>query len=83
MVKSVKRGRKIQQKKNRNVVIVQSGKNDEWEQDSCSLIADCKNSLFFSLIKEISPKICTLCVRVKINKRSFESFCVWILQEHR
>ena len=27
VVKSVKSGRKIQQKKNRNVVIVQSGKN--------------------------------------------------------
>ena len=23
-------------------------------------------------------EICVLCVRVKINKRSFEPFCVWI-----
>ena len=34
---------------------------------------------FCGLIKGISPKICILCVRVKINKRSFEPFCVWIL----
>ena len=34
---------------------------------------------FCGLIKEISPKICILCVRVKINKRSFEPFSVWIL----
>ena len=34
---------------------------------------------FCGFIKEISPKICILCVRVKINKRSFEPFCVWIL----
>ena len=33
---------------------------------------------FCSLIKGISMKICILCVRVKINKRSFEPFCVWI-----
>ena len=31
---------------------------------------------FIGLIKGISPKICMLCVRVKINKRSFEPFCV-------
>ena len=30
--------------------------------------------------KGISPKICILCVRVKINQRSFEPFCVWILR---
>ena len=30
--------------------------------------------------KRISPKICILSVRVKINKRSFEPFCVWIFQ---
>ena len=29
-------------------------------------------------MKGISPKICVLCVHVKINKRSFEPFCVWI-----
>ena len=34
---------------------------------------------FCCLIKGISPKICVLCVRVKINKRLFETFCVWIL----
>jgi len=33
---------------------------------------------FCGLTKWISPKICILCVSVKINKRSFESFCVWI-----
>ena len=33
---------------------------------------------FYGLIKGISPKICILCVSVKINKRSFEPFCVWI-----
>ena len=31
---------------------------------------------FCGLIKGISPKICILCVRGKINKRSFEPFCV-------
>ena len=31
---------------------------------------------FCGLIKGISPKICILSVRVKINKRSFEPFCV-------
>ena len=34
---------------------------------------------FCGLTKRIFPKICILCVRVKINKRSFEPFCVWIL----
>ena len=34
--------------------------------------------LFCGLIKGISPKICILCVRAKINKRSFEPFCVSI-----
>ena len=34
---------------------------------------------FCDLTKGISPKICILCVRVKINKRSFEPFRVWIL----
>ena len=34
---------------------------------------------FCGLIKGISPKMCIQCVRVKINKRSFEPFCVWIL----
>ena len=34
---------------------------------------------FCGLIKRISPKICIPCVRVKINKRSFEPFCVWIV----
>ena len=34
---------------------------------------------FCGLIKGISPKVCILCVRVKINKRSLEPFCVWIL----
>ena len=29
---------------------------------------------FCGLTKEISPKMCILCVRVKINKRSFEPF---------
>ena len=33
---------------------------------------------FCGLIKGISPNICILCVRVKINKRSFKPFCVWI-----
>ena len=33
---------------------------------------------FCGLVKGISPKICILCVRFKINKRSFEAFCVWI-----
>ena len=33
---------------------------------------------FCGLTKGISPKMCILCVRVKINKRSFEPFCVWI-----
>ena len=33
---------------------------------------------FCGLIKGISPKICILRVRVKINKRAFEPFCVWI-----
>ena len=36
----------------------------------------------FFLIKGISPNICLLCVRVKINKRSFEPFCVWIFNFH-
>ena len=31
-----------------------------------------KKVSFIGLIKGISPKICILCVRVKINKRSFE-----------
>ena len=31
------------------------------------------------MTKGISPKMCILCVRVKITKRSFEPFCVWIL----
>ena len=31
---------------------------------------------FCGLTKGISPKIC---IRVKINKHSFEPFCVWIL----
>ena len=30
-----------------------------------------------ALIKGISPKMCILCVRVKINKRSFEPFFVF------
>ena len=34
---------------------------------------------FCGLIKGTSPKICILCVRVQINKRSFEPFCLWIL----
>ena len=34
--------------------------------------------LLCGLIKGISPKVCILCVRVKINKRSFEPFCVWM-----
>ena len=34
---------------------------------------------FYGLIKGISPKMYTPCVRVKINKCSFEPFCVWIL----
>ena len=29
---------------------------------------------FCGFIKEISPKMCVLCVRVQINKRSFELF---------
>ena len=33
---------------------------------------------FVALPKGISPKICILCVCVKIYKRSFEPFCVWI-----
>ena len=34
---------------------------------------------FCGLIKGISPKICILCVRVKISKRLFEPCGVWIL----
>ena len=34
---------------------------------------------FSGFIKEISPRICILCVRVKINKHSCEHFCVSIL----
>ena len=34
---------------------------------------------FCGLTNGISPKICILCVRVKINKHSFEPFCVRIL----
>ena len=33
---------------------------------------------FCGLTKVISPKICILCVCVKINKHLFEPFCVWI-----
>ena len=33
---------------------------------------------FCGLTKGISQRICILCVRVIINKRSFEPFCVWI-----
>jgi len=40
----------------------------EIEQITCNII-----------IKGISPKMCILCVHVKINKRLFEPFCVWIL----
>ena len=29
----------------------------------------------------MTPKICILCVRVKINKLSFEPFCVLILKD--
>ena len=32
---------------------------------------------FCGLIKRISPKICILCVRVKMNKRSFKPFFVF------
>ena len=35
--------------------------------------------LFCGLINGISPEICILSVRVKINKRSFEPFCFSIL----
>ena len=38
-----------------------------------------KKVSFSGLTKGIFPKMCILCVRVKINKRSFEPFCVWIL----
>ena len=38
-----------------------------------------KPQQFCGLIKRISPKMCIPCVRVKINKRSFKPFCVWIL----
>ena len=31
----------------------------------------------WQMTKGISLKICILCVRVKINKRLFEPFCVW------
>ena len=34
---------------------------------------------FCGFINGISLKMCILCVRVKINKRSFELFCVWVL----
>ena len=33
---------------------------------------------FCGLTKGVSLKICRLCVRVKINKLSFNPFCVWI-----
>ena len=36
------------------------------------------NVSFCGLIKEISRKMCILCVRVQINKRSFQPFCVGI-----
>ena len=36
---------------------------------------------FCGFIKGISPKMCILCVRVKINKRSFEPFCVLIVMK--
>ena len=36
---------------------------------------------FCGLTKGIFLKICPLCVHVKINKHSFETFCVWILPE--
>ena len=32
--------------------------------------------LFCGLIKVIPPKMCIMCIHVKINKRSFEPFCV-------
>ena len=35
---------------------------------------------FCGLTKGISPNICNLCVRVMINNRSFEPFCVWSLE---
>jgi len=34
---------------------------------------------FCGLIKAISTKLCVLCVRIKINNRSFEPFCVRIV----
>ena len=34
-------------------------------------------------MKGISPKMCILCVRVKINKRSFEAFCVSNIRQNR
>ena len=37
------------------------------------------DTVFYGLTKGISPKICLLCVHVKISKRLFEPFCVWIL----
>ena len=36
---------------------------------------------FCGLINGMSPKSCILCVRVKINKRSFEPFCFLILED--
>ena len=36
-----------------------------------------KSVSFCGLTKGISPKFCILCVRLIINKRSFEPFCVW------
>ena len=36
------------------------------------------SAVYVSFWKGIYPKICILCVRVKINKRSFEPFCVWL-----
>ena len=38
---------------------------------------------FYGLIKGISTKICILCVRVKINKCSFEPFCVGVYKEDK
>jgi len=37
--------------------------------------------LFCGLIKGISLKMYILCVRVKIKKHLFESFCVWIFKK--
>ena len=76
--KEGKKKKKEKKRRRKNLVFQARNKWQQINQQQQQQQQQQQKFRFVAWRKGISPKICLLCVRVMIDKRSFAPFCVWI-----